>query len=131
MREGDWVPPPTKTLLISLLQEKSLPNQISIPLPSKVHPPTTELQFSCYNLIKTSILVVFIASVYTSFILTSYSLYTQEMIVLVLIDIQYLQNVAFNFEKSSNSQNHSSDSHQLIKKFPPSLAKFYIMPPPH
>ena len=50
------------------------------------------------------------------FILTSYSLYTQVMPSLILINVQYLQNVVFSFENFLNSQNHSSsDSHQLIK----------------
>ena len=34
-----------------------------------------------------------------------------------LIDVQYLQNVLFSFEKSLNGQNHSPlDSHHHIKK---------------
>ena len=49
------------------------------------------------------------------------------MLILILNDVQYLQNVAFSFEKGSNGQNHSSsDSHHLMKKFP--LAKFPIHP---
>ena len=47
------------------------------------------------------------------------------MLILILIDVQYLQNV-FSFEKSSNGQNHSSDSNHLITKFLP--AKFHISP---
>ena len=47
------------------------------------------------------------------------------MLILILIDVQYLQNLVFSFEKGSNVQNHSlSDSHHSIKKFPP--AKFPI-----
>ena len=42
------------------------------------------------------------------------------MLVLILTDVKYLQNVAFSFEKSWNSRNHSSDSHQLIKNSLPS-----------
>ena len=35
---------------------------------------------------------------------------------LILIGVQYLQNVAFSFKKGLNGQNHfSSDSHRLIK----------------
>ena len=50
--------------------------------------------------------------------LTLYSLYTQVMLILVLIDIQYLQNVAFSSEKSLNDQNHSSlNFHHPIKNF--------------
>ena len=39
------------------------------------------------------------------------------MLILILIDVEYLQNVVFNFEKGSNSQKHSSGSHHSIKKF--------------
>ena len=37
------------------------------------------------------------------------------MRIFVLIDVQYIQNVVFSFEKGSNGQNHSSsDLHQPI-----------------
>ena len=49
------------------------------------------------------------------------------MLILILIDVQYLQNVVFSFEKGSNDQIHSlSDSHDSIKKVSP--AKFPISP---
>ena len=65
------------------------------------------------------------------FNLTSYSLYTQVMLILILIDAQYLQNVAFSFEKGANGQSHSSsDSDYQIKKFPPTPAKFLPPSPP-
>ena len=55
----------------------------------------------------------------TSFILTSCSLYTQAMLILTLINVQYLQNVVFSFEKCLNGQKHSaSGSHHSIKQFP-------------
>ena len=42
------------------------------------------------------------------------------MLILILVDIQYLQNVVFSFEKDSNGQKHSSsDSHPPNKKIPP------------
>ena len=42
---------------------------------------------------------------------------------LILIILQYLQNVVFSFEKDSSGQNHSlSDSHHSIEKSP--LANF-------
>ena len=44
----------------------------------------------------------------TIFILTSYSWYTLVMLILILIDINYLQKVVFSFEKDLNDQNHSS-----------------------
>ena len=31
----------------------------------------------------------------TIFILTAYSLYTQDMLILILIDVQYLENIFF------------------------------------
>ena len=38
------------------------------------------------------------------------------MLILILTDVQYLQNVIFGFEEGSNGQNHSwSNSHQMIK----------------
>ena len=43
----------------------------------------------------------------TVFILTSYSLYTQVMLIIILIDVQFLQNVVFSFEKGANGQNLS------------------------
>ena len=47
------------------------------------------------------------------------------MLILVLINVQCLQNVAFNFEEGLNSLNHfSPDSHHPIKTFHP--AKFLI-----
>ena len=42
------------------------------------------------------------------------------MLILVLINVQYILNVVFSFEKGSNDQNHSSsDSHHPITP-PPS-----------
>ena len=38
------------------------------------------------------------------------------MVILILIDVQYLKKVVFSFQKGSNGQNYSfSDSHCLIK----------------
>ena len=40
------------------------------------------------------------------------------MLLFILINVQYLQNVVFSFEKGLSGQNHSlSDSHHLIEKF--------------
>ena len=51
------------------------------------------------------------------------------MLILILIDVQYLQNVAFSSGKGSNGQNLCwSDSYQLIKNFLP--VKFPIHPLP-
>ena len=63
----------------------------------------------------------------TIFILTSYFLYTGVMLILILIDAQYLQNIVFSFEKGSNGQiDFSSGFHHPIKNPP---AKFPIPPP--
>ena len=43
------------------------------------------------------------------------------MLILVLIDVQYLQNVVFCFEKGSNGQNHSSSDSQLTLPSPTPL----------
>ena len=43
--------------------------------------------------------------------------YTQIMLILIVIHVQYLQNVAFFFETASNGQSHfSADSHNSMKK---------------
>ena len=50
------------------------------------------------------------------------------MLILILIDAQYLHNIVFSFKKGSHFQNHSSSgSHHLIKSHP--AAKFPISPP--
>ena len=41
------------------------------------------------------------------------------MLILILIDIQYLKNAVFSLEEGLNGQNHSVDSHHLIEKSPP------------
>ena len=52
----------------------------------------------------------------TTFVLTSYSLYTQIMLILILINVKYLQNVVFGFENGLNGQNHSlPDSQHPVK----------------
>ena len=58
------------------------------------------------------------------FIFPLYYLHT-GLLTLILINVQYLRNVVFSFEKSSNGQHHStSDSSCPIEKF--SQAKFLI-----
>ena len=58
----------------------------------------------------------------------SYSLGSQFMLILVLIDVQHSQRAIFTIEKGSIGQNHSSSgSHCLLKKSSPT--KFPI--PPH
>ena len=51
------------------------------------------------------------------FNLVSYSLYKQVVLILILIDVQYLQNVLFSFENGRNGQTQSFlDFHHQIKK---------------
>ena len=55
----------------------------------------------------------------TIFVLFLYSLYTQVILILILINVQFLQNVVSSFEKGSRGQNHSlSDSHHPTEKSP-------------
>ena len=50
------------------------------------------------------------------------------MLVLVRIDVQYIENVVVSFEKGSNAQNHSSsDSHHPITH---TSSKMSHPPPP-
>ena len=72
------------------------------------------------------------------FLFSLHTLSTQRswvMVILILINVQYLQNAAFNFEKSSNGQNTPSQvrtTRPLDKKF--HSAKFFIpytIPEPH
>ena len=47
------------------------------------------------------------------------------MLILVLIDVQYIQNVVFSFQRCSNGQNHSlSDSHHPITHTPSKICVF-------
>ena len=74
--------------------------------------PPIKQQFSCYNPLKTSFLALVIAPVP--------SLDTQVILILILVDVQYLQKAVFSFEKGSNCQNYSSSaSHHPVKEFPP------------
>ena len=100
------------------------------PPPHKIPPPNIyspyqrlnspiKSQFSCYNPIKASFLAVAIAPVpfLFNFIVFAHTQITQ---ILILINVQYLQNVVFSFEKGSTSQTHSfSDSYHPIKKIFP------------
>ena len=41
------------------------------------------------------------------------------MLILILVNVQYIQNVVFSFQKGTNGLNDSSlDSHHLSKKIP-------------
>ena len=64
----------------------------------------------CYNPIKISFLVVVIAQ--EPFLFSLHTLCTHAMLVLILIDVQYLHNVVFSLENDLNGQNSSfSGSH--------------------
>ena len=77
-----WVSPP----LTSQIPFSRLPT-------AKVHFPHW-IAFLSNNPIRTSFFAVVIDPL-PFLILTSYSFYTQVMVILVLIDVQYLQNVCF------------------------------------
>ena len=65
----------------------------------------------------------------TIFVLISYCLYTQVMLILILTDVQFSQKAVFSFEKGQKGQNHSSSgSNHQVKKSPP--AKFINPPVP-
>ena len=50
------------------------------------------------------------------------------MLIVILIDVQYLQKAVFSFEKRSNGQNYSSSgSYHPIKKSP--QQNFWFPPP--
>ena len=103
----------------------SLPTYPSTP--PKVNPLPTKQQFSSYNSKKPSILSCSHCPC-SIFVLMSYSLDTQVMSILILIDVQYSQNAVFRLEKCLSFQNHSSSgSIHLLKIFP---SKISDAPPP-
>ena len=103
----------------------SLPTYPSTP--PKVNPLPTKQQFSSYNSKKPSILSCSHCPC-SIFVLMSYSLDTQVMSILILIDVQYSQNAVFRLEKCLSFQNHSSSgSIHLLKIFP---SKISDPPPP-
>ena len=92
-------PPPAKNLLISPKLEIFSSSRLHAPPPP---PPLTKQQFSSYNPIKTAFLAVVIALAPSIFVLISFSLDTQVMLIFILIDVQYSQEAVFSFEKGSN-----------------------------
>ena len=53
------------------------------------------------------------------------------MLILILINVQYLQIVLFSFEKGLNDQKYSSsDSHQPIKQSPSRQQSFFFLSHP-
>ena len=112
------VPPPAKNLFISPNRKTSSPPTRFLFSPShqRLIPPT-KLQFLCYNSIKNFIFSCSHCSC-TIFII-SCSFHTQAMLILILNEVQYLQNVAFSFEKFLNGQDDSfTGFHCPIKKSP-------------
>ena len=63
-----------------------------------------------------SFLAVFIVPV--PFFFLNHSLCTHVMLILILIDVQYLHNDAFSFEKGLIYQNHPLNFHNPIKNAP-------------
>ena len=108
-------PPPRKITSVG----SSLSNFYYSPPPhhQKSIPPLTKQQFSGDNPILNSIFSCSHCSC-SIFVLISYSLEKQFMLILILIDVQYLQKAIFSFEKDSNPQNYcSSGSLHPEKKF--------------
>ena len=94
------------------------PNLENLPPPSRVPPikflfppPSTKQQFSKVNPIKNSIFSCSHCSC-SIFVLISYSLNTQVMLILILIDVQYSQKAILRFEKRFAS------SKPLLLRFP-------------
>ena len=87
------------------------PEKISSPVDSlhQILPPSTKGFFTLLN-------NNFHCSC-TIFILTSYSLYAQVILILILIDVPYLHNVIFSFEKRMNDQNRTSTNTYRIPTF--------------
>ena len=81
-----YVPPLPKNMLIPSPHLEKLSPSITI------HPKKNNFIFRCSH------------CSCTIFILTSYSLYTQVMLILLLINVQYLQNAAFSLKNSRNGQ---------------------------
>ena len=108
--EGDRGSPPHQAKIYSFPPPRKSPN---------FYPARTKQQFSSYNLIKTVSIFSCRHCSSSVFVLISYSLDTQVMLILILIDVQYSKKAVFSFEKGLNRQNHSSSgSLHLVKNFP-------------
>ena len=85
---------------------------------------------------KTSFLTVTIAPAPFLFSLHTLCGHSWVVLISILIDVQYLQNDVFYFEKGLNGQMHSSsDAHHLIRKSTPSKISYSpstrgLFPPP-
>ena len=66
----------------------------------------------------------------TFFILPLYSLHIQVILILILINVQYLQISVFSFEKGLKGQKHSSDSHRPTKQSPSPKQNLLFLPHP-
>ena len=118
---------PVKDLFIKRVHKTGFFLPIHPSPPPKVNPLPTKQQFSSYNSKKPSILSCSHCP-RSIFVLMSYSLDTQVMSILILIDVQYSQNAVFSLEKCLTFQNHSSSgSIHLLKKSPSKISD----PPPH
>ena len=82
-------PPPPQNLLISPTW-KNLPHQMLI---------SSKLNNNFYVTTQRKLHFQLQSGSCTIFILTLSSLYTQFMLILILIDVQYLQNIVFSFQK--------------------------------
>ena len=126
---GWWDPHQLKICSFSQHLEK-YPHQIFIPLPTKGQSPSpsTKQQFSSYDPTKNSIFCCSHCSC-SIFVLISYSLHPQVMLILILIDVYYSQRAVFSFQKGLIHQNDSSSgSSHLVKKSPPTGGRGWFSP---
>ena len=127
-----------KNLIISFHQKKS-PLQYTSPpnfhcfhkrlppSPTTPPPPPIKHPFSRYKP-KQDFIFSCSHSSCTIFIVPLYSLHAQVMLILILINVQYLQIVVFSFEKCLTDQNYSSSgSHQPMKQSPSPQQNFSFL----
>ena len=108
-------PPPAKNLLIPPPKKSHpsrLPHTRFLFPPRMVNSAPTKQQLSGYSPIKTCFqLQSFLFLFCIIFTIASYSLYTETMLILILVDVQYLEDVGFS-------------SKSLLLKFSPANKKF-------
>ena len=125
--DGGSLPPQAKNSLIPP-PRKIPPTKLLFPAHQKSIPPLNK-SFQDITQQKPDKNIIFSCShcSCTIFVLISYSFDTQVVLILILIDVQYLRNVVFSFEKGLIQQNHcSSVSHHPLTH-PPSNISY----PPH
>ena len=96
-------PPPIVENLFTSPTWKNPPSRLPPPKVNSYLPPAS-LNINIHLIIQKNFIFSCRHSSCTIFILISYSLYTQVMLILILIDVQYLQNFALSYEKGLNGQ---------------------------